>query len=472
MLHKRACLFILCMTSILFVFTTAQGEIISVPDDFTTIQQGINNAVDGDTILVNPGTYYENINFSGKNITLTSHYIFSKNPDFIFDTVIDGSTATNPYETSTVIFKNNETEQAILQGFTIKGGSGTRWVDPQYPAWTWFSGGGIFMYMASPTIKNNLITENIIATSGSYGGLSGGGLLCFRGNPEISNNIVSHNEAEYGGGIVVDYSGAMIKNNIVAYNSAGLSYGGGGFYCIRNDTEPIIIENNTIVYNHSDSNGGGIRMYSSSGYIRNCIVWGNTQNSGGTVHGGTNSTISYCDIDAVISGIGNINEEPVFADTLFHLTEDSPCIDAGDPEFLYYDKEDTGNPGFALYPAMGTITNDMGAYGGPGYFVPPLSDDDPPVIENMNFRVFPNPFNNSTTISMSISCPLEFTEVTIYNMKGQLIQRLQSSLLHENPIEITWNGRNSSNNMIAPGVYFVQAKSKNHLYTRKILKLE
>lgn len=472
MLHKRACLFIFCMMSMLLVYATAQGETISIPDDFTTIQQGIDNAADNDTVLVDPGTYYENINFSGKNITLTSHYIFNKNSDFIFDTVIDGSTATNPYETSTVIFKNNETGQAVLQGFTITGGGGTRWVDPQYPAWTWFSGGGIFMYMASPTIRNNLITGNVVENTGNYDGISGGGLICFRGNPEISNNIVSYNEAGYGAGVVVDYSGAVIKNNIVTYNSAGPSYGGGGFYCIGNDSEPILIENNTIVYNHSASNGGAIRMYSSTGWIANCIVWGNTQNSGGTIHGGASSTITYCDIDADVVGTGNINSDPLFADTLYHLTEDSPCVDAGNPEFLFYDREDPTNPGFALFPAMGTITNDMGAYGGPGYFVPPLSNDDQPLIENINFKAYPNPFKRSTTIAFSSNEFLKDTEMIIYNIKGQLVCVIPIYSSSPHSIEAIWNGKNHTNEPVAPGIYFFQTMNSTAKMMGKLIKID
>jgi len=470
MLQKRAFLLIILIAGIVFG-TEAHGEIINVPDDFTTIQQAIDNAVDGDTVLVAPGTYYENINFLGKNITVTSHYIFNKDTDHILDTVIDGSTATNPYETSTVIFKNDETAQAVLQGFTITGGGGTRWIDPQYPALTWFSGGGVFMYMASPTIRNNFITSNVVENTGNYDGISGGGLICFRGNPEISNNIVSYNEAGYGAGIVVDYSGAIIKNNIVAFNSAGLSYGGGGFYCIGNDTNSIIIENNTIVYNHSESNGGAIRMYSSSGWIANCIVWGNTQNSGSTIHGGASSTITYCDIDATVGGTGNITEDPLFADTLYHLSADSPCVDAGDPEFFFYDREDPSNPGFALYPAMGTITNDMGAYGGPGYYVPPLNIDNQPITENMNFKAYPNPFRKSITLAFSSKELIQNAEMIIYTTRGQRVCKIPICSSPSHSIEATWSGKSQTNETVAPGIYFFHLKNSIKTVTGKIIKL-
>ena len=48
------------------------GEIILIPGEYTTIQKGIDAAVGGDAVSVAAGTYYENINFLGKNITVTS----------------------------------------------------------------------------------------------------------------------------------------------------------------------------------------------------------------------------------------------------------------------------------------------------------------------------------------------------------------------------------------------------------------
>jgi len=63
--------------------TPTQAETHVVPDDYATIQQAIDDSNDGDVIIVDPGTYSENINFSGKNIVLTS--ADPNNPEIVAD---------------------------------------------------------------------------------------------------------------------------------------------------------------------------------------------------------------------------------------------------------------------------------------------------------------------------------------------------------------------------------------------------
>ena len=103
---------------ILFKLSFSQ-EILNVPADFPSIQSAIDNSTNGDTILVSPGSYQENINFNGKNIILSSYFLLSNDPSYVLSTVIDGSQSG-----TCVTFNNGEDSGAILTGFTLKNGGG------------------------------------------------------------------------------------------------------------------------------------------------------------------------------------------------------------------------------------------------------------------------------------------------------------------------------------------------------------
>ncbi|MHC4944370.1 MAG: right-handed parallel beta-helix repeat-containing protein [Planctomycetota bacterium] len=140
------------------------SAVIHVPADYPTIQQAIDAAVHGDTVLVAPDTYVENINFLGKAISVKSE----KGAEL---TVIDGGQAD-----SVVTFDHMEGIQSVLDGFLITNG------DASY-------GGGInCRYGSSPTIKHNLIDDN----SAIYVC----GISCEFSAAIIANNVLSWNFAE------------------------------------------------------------------------------------------------------------------------------------------------------------------------------------------------------------------------------------------------------------------------------------
>ena len=110
----------LCMVFCAFILVSLEtanslADTIIVPDDYPTIQDAIDHAQSSDTVLVSPGTYVENIDFNGKDIVVSSHFLLTGNPSFISHTVIDGDTA------HTVTFANGEDALAVLCGFTISG---------------------------------------------------------------------------------------------------------------------------------------------------------------------------------------------------------------------------------------------------------------------------------------------------------------------------------------------------------------
>ncbi|MDP7609451.1 MAG: S-layer protein, partial [Candidatus Marinimicrobia bacterium] len=49
------------IVSFLFVISAVSATTINIPSDYTTIQEGLNASVDGDTVLVAQGTYPENL---------------------------------------------------------------------------------------------------------------------------------------------------------------------------------------------------------------------------------------------------------------------------------------------------------------------------------------------------------------------------------------------------------------------------
>src|SRR5580765_239846 len=99
-----------------------------VPADFPNVQSAINASVGGDTVVVAPGTYYENINFKGKNIVVTSNYYLNRDTSFITQTILNGSQPVNADTGSCVIFSSGEDSTAVLMGFTLTGGSGSKWL--------------------------------------------------------------------------------------------------------------------------------------------------------------------------------------------------------------------------------------------------------------------------------------------------------------------------------------------------------
>jgi hypothetical protein len=153
--------------------------------DFETIQEGIYASADTDTVLVYPGTYYENIIYYGKNITVASLELTTGNAAYIDSTIIDGQRIT-----SCVCIVHEETD-ICLRGFTITNGQG----EFDYPK----RGGGISIW-GDPDILIQCDIINCIIT-GNYSNNSGG-MHIKDGNVFLSGTSVRNNFAlKTGGGI-------------------------------------------------------------------------------------------------------------------------------------------------------------------------------------------------------------------------------------------------------------------------------
>ena len=322
----RALITFLAAAVVLFPLT-ANATIINIPGDYPTIQEGIDHSSDGDTVMVQPDIYFENLNFNGHNVVLASLFLTTGDTAYVSSTIIDGVLG-GPV----ISFYHQEDSTAQVVGFTIKGGAS-------------YDGGGIYCESSSPTISNNTISDN--SASSDYGG--GGGIYCSSSSPSISNNTISDNSASGryggGGGIYCSSSSPSISNNTISGNSTSGTHGdGGGIYCSSSTPR---ISNNTISGNSASGTyggGGGIYCQSSGLRITNTILWANIAANGPEIYEENSSLyVTYCDVQGGWEGLGNIDCDPLFRDPAngdFQITwENYPvpdttkscCIDAGDP---------------------------------------------------------------------------------------------------------------------------------------------
>ena len=212
---------IISMTFAFLAWSLASATIINVPDDYPAIQEGINASTDGDTVLVQPGTYVENINFNGHNIVLGSLFLTTGDQIYISQTIIDGESAG-----TVVSFVSGEDTSACITGFTITDG----YTDD-------YGGGILCMNHSDPLICRNIIENNISDNSGA-------GICCRQSSPQILENTISNNSIFNifwgdGGGIHIFESSSLIKGNTISDNYCYCA--GGGISCFA--STPMILEN-------------------------------------------------------------------------------------------------------------------------------------------------------------------------------------------------------------------------------------
>jgi len=274
---------LLLFTALLTLTGSLAAATINVPGDSATIQGAIDGASNGDTVQVAAGTYTENINFNGKNIS-----VIGAGPDL---SIIDGGGSG-----SVVTCTSGETSTTVLDGFTITNGTAS-------------NGGGMYNNSSSPTVTNCTFSGN---TATLYGG--GGMANYYNSSPTVTNCTFSGNTADDGGGMYNKYySTPTVSNCTFSGNTA--------------------------------SNGGGMyNNYNSSPTVSNCILWGDSPDE--IINNGSLLTVRYSDVQGdlpggTIDGGGNIDIDPLFVDAdgpdntagteddNLRLSGGSPCIDAG-----------------------------------------------------------------------------------------------------------------------------------------------
>ena len=238
------------------------STLIVPTSQYPTIQKALDATKNGDTVLVNPGTYPEiGLTFRGKAVWLKS----VNGPKI---TIIDGKTKGIAF-----IFTQGETRSAVIEGFTITNGYG-------------ITGGGVFMRDSSPTIRGNIFNFNrsnkgggaIQVYSSSANSLS---------NPLIKENTFFDNVAEIDGGAIhIQSSSAEIVRNKFYNNHAdgdpASSHGAGGAILATQSTNVKIIEN-FFEKNLALFAGGAISAFATDISIVGNII---RDNDGGLFAGG------------------------------------------------------------------------------------------------------------------------------------------------------------------------------------------
>jgi predicted outer membrane repeat protein len=189
-------------------------------------------------------------------------------------------------------------------------------------------------YTEDARIVENLFSENYAS------GLGGAIYTRYIEGEEftISENIFCGNRSDYGGALWIGYlCPGDVHYNLFSRNSAS-SEGGAVFFEYRCFAGFF---SNTVVENESERGGGLFQDAESYSWISDCIIWGNSADEGSQMYyydDFDDGYLSFCNVeggwpDSLSDHV--INEDPLFVDPDnddYRLSEDSPCIDAGNPE--------------------------------------------------------------------------------------------------------------------------------------------
>lgn len=238
---KRMLVFAVLVSTLPFV---ASADIVRVPSEQPTIQEGINAAGEGDTVLVAPGVYTGSSNrrldFHGVNMTVRSE----AGPE---STVIDCE-----YENLAFWFHNGEDFSSLVEGFKIKNAD-------RYDA------GGLLCEEGACATIRDCVFLRCISTAGA-------GVKCKSGSSAvIEGSRFTENDSRYGGAVMLSGGGSLTMRDCLI-NSNEAWYGGG----VRCESSPASFTRVVFIGNHATDTCGAVSCVGESFSFEDCTFIGNS----------------------------------------------------------------------------------------------------------------------------------------------------------------------------------------------------
>jgi parallel beta-helix repeat protein len=522
--------------TLIFLFITTiplWGTIIYVPSQYPTIQQGLNAAQYGDTVLVAAGIYSENIIWPSQD----GIYLMSETGPSA--TSIDGSGMGRVLNFPNYSFSRS----TVITGFTIENGLAERGAgiylygspyivgniierNIAQGTSTWVYGGGMFCDgSGSPRIEANtfignitqgeywnhgagiyvddnvspLIIGNTLESDSAIGGYwnYGAGIFCDQGSyPDMRHNIIHSNVATggtrgYGVGIhTYGDCPAYILSNLIYSNIAqsGTWNYGAGIHVNSN----AIIYNNTIAGNSCvGGRGGGIHVYDSTNTIANNIIVHNSAGNGGGIGAPSNGHATLMNNDIwnntggnyynITPGANDISEDPLFvAGPLgdYYLSQtaagqplNSPCVDHGFASAESLELHTFTTRTDTIYDS-GAV--DLGYHYPTQLWV--SIDEHWNMSTNgcfyANLQVNPTLSRTEFKVSLALSQNIDI-KLAVFDHVGRFIKQLHRGSINNGYAEWNWSGHDAHGQRVPSGVYFIMAKTgSSKVISKKVILLE
>lgn len=453
------------------LYVSPQGNEVapyaSWADASTRIQDAIDYAVSGDTVLVFSGSYTgdgnRDLTFHGENVVLMSLF----GSDF---TTIDCQGTFDSVHRAFVIVEG-EDSTCTIKGFTITNG----YLPPSaFPP----GGGAVLLDGSSPTFEDVTFVSN-------NGGSFGGAIFCeSESAPHFIRCRFDRNVVQHAGGAVYSTLGSSPTFEACVFERNNGGHRAGAMWahdselkfskCSFYDNGPVgacFIQFSTATFvtcsfsdNYAEDAPAVFSSESNVNFDR-CILSFNLSDTGAAVLSVNNSTLNVtcCDVFGNSNGdwIGslalfknvqnNFSLDPMYCQedvSLLNLTTGSPCAPAFSPCGLLVGARDVDCQVTAV-------------------------SDDPPLLP-LHIQLgqnYPNPFNNRTIIQFTLArnshCKLQ-----VFDIRGARVATLVDAELPAGTHEQVWSGNSDSGSQVSSGVYFYSLKAEGRELAKRMLLLK